>query len=209
MMLLVDGIHQDDDQYPDDRFGYLVGPYSCPVERVGQTGRLWAADNGACYARGFNAARFLMMVARIAAANKKNFLWLTVPDVVGDAAETYRLWQYWSPILRAQAIPLAFVAQNRLQPEYFPPWDTIDALFIGGTPSWQFGNDVGRLVAAAKGEGKWVHMGGASGLQRIRIARTMGCDSVDSSAFSRWRRKYTPGTMRTLMAELDGLPLWN
>jgi hypothetical protein len=51
-------------------------------------------------------------------------LFVTVPDVVGDAAATARQWVRWQAASRRRGLPLAFVAQNGCIENHFVPYAT-------------------------------------------------------------------------------------
>lgn len=104
-------------------------------------------------------------------------LWVTVPDVVGDAAGTDELWgRWWSAPMR-RGYRAAYVAQNGCR--WLPAGAA--AVFLGGSDRFKLGPE-GRAVArATKDLGKWLHMGRVNSLRRLRYAVSIGCDSVDGT----------------------------
>lgn len=143
----------------------------------------WAADNDAYSA--FSAERFAAMLEGIRGLPAP--LFVTAPDVVGDAAATlarFREWRY-----RMSHVPVAFVAQDGLTPEAVP-WGEFAALFVGGSTEWKMGPEAARIVAAAKARALHVHMGRVNGRRRIMYAKALGCDSFDGTSLSWYRDRY-------------------
>lgn len=116
-------------------------------------------------------------------------LFVTAPDVVGDAERTLELFEDWYDELNATLLPLALVAQDGLIPEQVP-WRRIDAVFVGGTSEFKMGEQARGLVNEARVRGKWVHMGRVNSHQRMRYAKAIGCDSVDGTGFSWYRDRW-------------------
>lgn len=143
--------------------------------------RQWAMDNGAF--AGFDAGAFTRMLEAYHGYQRYAPLFVTAPDVVGDAASTLRLWPFWSRLIRGLGWPVALVAQDGLTCERVP-WDELDALFVGGTTAWKEGAAAATLCGMAKARGKWVHVGRVNGQRRFRRMQAMGCDSIDGTGFS-------------------------
>jgi hypothetical protein len=171
-------------------------------------GVAWCADNG-CFGQGWPGAdKWLAWLAKNAYA-AADCLFATAPDVVGDAAATLERSAPYLPMIRALGYPAALVAQNGIE-DVEVPWDTFDALFVGGSleclpcsfvwpsdkkpgrrqrcPScqrllteWKTGAVARDLVREAKARGKWVHMGRVNSELRYRLAYEMACDSVDGT----------------------------
>jgi len=183
LLLLVSGATRTVARYKENpRLGRLVTPANRnSVESLVRGGLPWAADNAAF--SGFDEPRYLRMVGRI--AGQPGCLFVTAPDVVGDAGATMSLFRQWRPLLAEKGLPVAFVAQDG-QEKRRTPWDSIEALFIGGTTDWKLGEGAKALAAEAKARGKWLHMGRVNTRQRIRLAYAWACDSIDGSGFSRW-----------------------
>lgn len=94
-------------------------------------------------------------------------------------------------MVKSFGFPLAFVAQDGIE-EIQVPWNDFDCLFIGGSTEFKVGEVSRQLVKEAKSRGKSVHMGRASTPERIHLAGSWGCDSIDSTAFSRAGFKHLP-----------------
>jgi hypothetical protein len=164
----------------NDRVGHLVVPraWANPETTPLVAGR-WAMDNGAF--GGFDPGAYLRMI--YAYRRREGCLFVTVPDVVADAAATLELWKFWSPIVRAVGRAPAFVAQNGLTAERVP-WDEFGTLFIGGDNAFKEGEMARSLCAYAKARGLWVHWGRVNGRRRYELAMKAGADSIDGSGFS-------------------------
>jgi hypothetical protein len=143
----------------------------------------WAMDNG-CFT-GFDAGAFVRMLERF--AHVPGCLFVTAPDVVGDAASTLALWPFWSQLIMGVGRRAAFVAQDGLHPDRVP-WETLideaGALFIGGSTEYKESEAVRSLCGYAKARGIWVHWGRVNGKRRYELALKAGCDSIDGTGFS-------------------------
>jgi|SRR5271166_4258591 len=186
MLLLVTQAIPQMCQYDHPHLGRLLTPRHCCS--VGETARWpWAADND-CY-RAFDPYAYVRMLDRIASA-PEGCLFATVPDVVGDATATARLFEVWWRAPWRRGLPAALVAQDGLEHLggwLASAWPRIDALFIGGSTDWKLGPHAERLAAEACKRGKWVHMGRVNSARRMRYAASIGCDSVDGTGWVRWR----------------------
>lgn len=145
----------------------------------------WAADNDAYLA--WDAGRYRAMLERI--RERIGLMWVTAPDVVGDWKATGRRYDEWASEL--SGLPVAYVAQDGLQGQHVP-WRHIAALFIGGTTEWKLGEQAARLIREAEQRGKWVHMGRVNTRRRVVYAKAVGCDSIDGTNFSMFRRTNLP-----------------
>jgi hypothetical protein len=159
----------------------------------------WAADNGAFSQ--FDERLFLNMLQTLRGVPGCRFV--AAPDVVGDAAQTLRLFDQWEPLIRSLGFPVALVGQDGLTVGAVP-WSRIDAIFIGGSTSWKLSKDAAELVAYGQARGKWTHLGRANTRRRLHHASRIGCDSVDGTAFSRWPDLYIPKALDWL----EPLPLF-
>ncbi len=193
MLLLVSGATKTVRQYQSSPYlGHLLTPSNGNrVESLLETGLPWAADNGAF--AGFNEQWFLRMLDRI--EDREGCLFVAAPDVVADAKATLDLFGGWRRKIAARGLPVALVAQDGLE-SLKVPWGRFDALFLGGSTGWKLGEHAEALCREAKARGKWLHMGRVNTRQRIRLAASWGCDSVDGSGFSRWPDARIPKGLR-------------
>jgi hypothetical protein len=193
LLLLVSGATKTVRRYSGSPYlGHLLTPSNGNrVESLLETGLPWAADNAAF--SGFDEGRFLRMLDWI--EGRAGCLFAAAPDVVADAEATLRLFGGWRREIASRGLPVALVAQDGL--ESLPvPWSGLDALFLGGSTGWKLGEHAEALCREAKARGKWVHMGRVNTRQRIRLAASWGCDSVDGTGFSRWPDARIPKGLR-------------
>lgn len=175
-------LERDHGQHPN------LGVLSCPKRTyLNVDGWPWAADNRA-YVE-FSPDDYRRMLDRI--HGLAGCLFVTAPDVVGDAKSTLDKFEVWYDDLIACWQPIALVGQDGMLPDQMP-WARIDALFIGGTSEWKLGPEAADLVREAKLQGKWCHMGRVNTHQRIQYAHALGCDSIDGTNFSMYRQVKLP-----------------
>jgi len=156
----------------------------------------WAADNDAYLA--WDAERFQLMLDKITGI--PGCLFVVAPDVVGDAKATRDRFYEWKYRLDCTRQPIAFVAQDGAD-LHRPPWQYIDALFIGGTTEFKLGPVAAQLADEARRCRKWLHMGRVNTRKRIRYAKSLGCDSVDGTNFSMFRRTNLPWALTWASSE--------
>lgn len=171
--------------------GRLLTPrHYSSVEATGEIGLPWAADND-CF-QGLDARRWLGMLDRVAGVPGCRFA--TVPDSVGDAVTTARMFDQWAPSIERRGLPVALVAQDGLEdlPGWLNyQWHRLSAIFIGGSTEWKLGPHAAELARRAKADGKWVHWGRVNTRKRFDyIMSTGACDSFDGSQWARWRKTY-------------------
>jgi hypothetical protein len=180
--------------------GRLVQPRHLPrVADTAARGVPWAADND-CF-RHLDIGAYCAMLGRL--QGLEGCLFVTVPDVVGDALATARLFERWWQAPARRGLPLALVAQDGLEDLgrwLASAWPRIDALFLGGTTAWKLGEAARGLVAEARRRGRWVHMGRVNSARRIAYAREIGCDSVDGTKWVRWRDAHLAEGLRLVAA---------
>lgn len=123
-------------------------------------------------------------------------VWVSAPDVVGDAIATERLLHYWSPIIKDFGFPVAYVLQNGLESIGLPPDKYFDAVFIGGDNSFKLGQYVRYVVRKIRQKKQLVHMGRVNSITRLQYAYEIGCTSVDGTGFSRFSNSKLPPALR-------------
>lgn len=168
--------------------GVLLQPDTAYIAGRLQSFPCYAIDNG-CFAKGaaFDLAGYLAWLTTIGQRRDAELcLFATAPDVVGDAAATLERSLPVLPLIRAAGLPAAFVAQDGSEAAGLIPWDSIDALFVGGSTAWKLSDAARGVVAEARRRGKWSHMGRVNSLRRLKLAAEWGCDSADGTrlAFS-------------------------
>lgn len=190
-LLLVHTAHPQAVSHAGSGFGRLLSPRQfARVTATGAAGIPWAADND-CF-QGLDAKAYRRMLAAIKGV--PGCLFVTAPDVVGDAWATWGLFWEWLDRLQWCGQPVAFVLQDGCT-SVLVPWDFIGAVFVGGTTEWKLGTDAERLVREAKRRGLWAHMGRVNTRKRFDYARAIGVDSVDGTKFSRWRDRWLPDAL--------------
>lgn len=199
MLLLVTHGHPTMLRYNDAHLGRLVQPrHYSSIKATAETGIPWAADNDAF--GGWDAerrVRYIKMLDHLEGV--PGGLFVALPDVVGDAKQTSMMFSEWLPSLKERGLPVALVAQDGIE-ELGVPWDSIDALFIGGTTEFKLGMVAQEFGFEAKRRGKWLHMGRVNSLKRIRYAASIGCDSVDGSSFARFSKTWIPQGLGAMKA---------
>jgi hypothetical protein len=163
-----------------EHVGHLVVPRSWnPPESLQLVRGRWAMDNGAF--SGFDEGAFIRMLESF--MGEPGCLFVTCPDVVGDAASTLARWPFWSRLIRGLGLAPAFVIQDGQTAERVP-WDEIGALFIGGSTAMKESNLVRGMCGYAQARGIWVHWGRVNGKRRYELAKIAGADSIDGTGFS-------------------------
>jgi len=151
-----------------DRIGLLMSP-------DGWRNPPWympyALDNGAF--TGFDAGAFDKHLHRAEFVHKP--LWVAVPDRVGDAETTNKMWHEWK-----DKIPYnkAFVVQDGHEPQDVPK--DAYAVFVGGSTEFKLGEG-----HKFKGCAEWLHIGRVNTYKRLIWADEIGADSVDGTGFFR------------------------
>jgi hypothetical protein len=177
VLLLVAKAHETLSQYHYRNLGRFCGPRNHHRMRDSvRAGFLWAADND-CF-NGFNETRYVAMLEELEGV--PGCLFVTCPDVVGDADATFKLYLKWGGRISQ---PVGYVAQDGATIDSIP-WNGIAALFVGGSTEWKLSDDARRLADAAQGRGKWVHMGRVNSARRLKVAKSWGVDSIDGTELS-------------------------
>lgn len=203
VLLLVTTGHPDMHRYRHPHLGRLVQPrHYSSVEKTAAEGIPWAADNDAF--GNFDEAAFVRMLDRLAGLT--GCLFVTAPDAVADAVATAALFDEWEPRIRACGLPVALAAQNG-QAE--PPWDRVDALFIGGDDHFKLGPDGEHWLMEARRRGKWVHVGRVNTPRRIAYFRMLGADSVDGTQWCRWKRVHLRSGLAMVSAPPQARLAWD
>lgn len=144
--------------------------------------RLWAADTGCFSPSGssdYSWERYRDWLTRYQ-SEQERCLFATAPDVVGDAAATLTRSAPILPLIRGLGYRAALVAQDGLE-NIAVPWDTFDALFMGGTTRWKLSEAAYALMRDARDRGKWVHAGRVNSSKRLRAMAMGGAHSADGT----------------------------
>lgn len=160
------------EEYPN----YVLGQLLTPLTRYAYNTGLYGIDNGA-FSK-FDEKSFRTLLTR-QEDSKHNCLFVTCPDIVGSAQRTIELFnrrRLWIP----DGWPVAMVAQDGVE-NIEIPWDSMDAIFIGGRDPWKDSQAVVDVVKTAKILGKWVHVGRVNTIRRFNHFAAIGSDSCDGS----------------------------
>lgn len=162
--------------------GGPVGQLLTPLTRyrLRDPSRPWAIDNG-----GFKKLNVpgLLGLLRREESRRADCLFVAVPDALGSADETARLFAHWSPQLAGWR--LALVIQDG-QPDVPINWLSISAVFIGGSTEFKMSAYVVQLIRESKSRGKWVHVGRVNTPERFAHFQRAGADSCDGSGMARY-----------------------
>jgi hypothetical protein len=161
----------------------------------------WAGDTG-CFSSsaGFDLTRFLDW-CRLMKPYQATCLFMTAPDVVGDAVATWQRSKDVLPAIRAMGYRAALVAQDGIERTEID-WDAFDVWFTGGSTAWKLSETAYALAAEAKARGKWLHMGRVNSLRRLTAAAVGGYDSADGTYLVFGPDKNLP-RLREWLAQLD------
>ncbi len=164
------------------RFGYEFGQLRTPLTNYALAPEpvLWAADNG--FFSSQNTKAWLAWVDRFDENRERRPLFVTLPDIVGDAQRTVELFEYFK--LRTNELPRALVLQDGIA-NVTIPWADLDAVFIGGSDRFKFSTEAIAAARTAKILGRWVHVGRVNTANRVRNWLGLA-DSIDGSGISRY-----------------------
>jgi hypothetical protein len=191
-LLLVTSAHPSLGQHGDHHhLGRLVTPrHFSSIERTAAR-YPWAADND-CF-NGFDMHAFDRMLERLQPL-AETCLFVTIPDVVGDAAATAHRFECWWTATTRRGLPTALVLQDGIEemPRWLASaWPRLEAVFVGGTTEWKLGPAAAAIAREAKERGKWVHWGRVNSYRRIRHGQETGaCDSFDGTQWAMFRHTY-------------------
>jgi hypothetical protein len=152
-----------------------------------ESGMPWAADND-CF-QGLDEQTYRAMLGAIYGLSGCKFV--VAPDVVADWKATRARYEEWADELSACWQPIAYVLQDG-QPRDEIPWRTIDAVFVGGSSEFKCSDQAHDLVYEARRQGLWTHMGRVNTGQRMRLAKSWGCDSIDGNSVSMFTNRRLP-----------------
>lgn len=160
-------------------FGVILQPKRYGIIPITE-GRFWALDNGA-FGGDYSIPKMQAKLARLESF-RNTCLFVVVPDVVGNANLTLRLWEQHRSDFPGW--PLAFVAQDGQEDETYPA--DCSWVFIGGTDAFKLGVSGKKCILDALTQGKKVHVGRVNSQRRYRYFEQLGCHSADGTG---WKRK--------------------
>lgn len=155
----------------------VLGQLLTPLTKYKNWGGAFAVDNGC-----FNQFREHNFVSLLSRNEPDHCLFVTAPDIVGNAQRTIELWNQrhrWIDL----RWPVAFVCQDGQ--ECLPiPWDELDAIFIGGCDPWKDSKSALDIVHTAKRLGIHVHVGRVNTASRYERFADVGADTCDGSGIA-------------------------
>lgn len=180
MLVLLDTSH--DLTKASEELGCDVEQLLTPLTRyrLQRPNSRFAIDNGA-FSR-FDGKAFDALLAR-EYERRKNCIFVCAPDVVGSARRTLEIFYRWEEKLKDW--PIALVAQDGQQ-DLEIPWDSIKAIFIGGSTEFKLSEHAKQIIKCAKVLNKWVHVGRVNTPDRFEYFDEMGVDSIDGTGLSRY-----------------------
>jgi hypothetical protein len=159
-----------------NRMAHLHNPDSI---REPKQGIPWALDNGVFGAftsgKEWNEEPLYQFMDAYAAWKP---MWVVVPDSVGNAEKTIRMWHQHSPALKAFGVPLAFAAQDGMATEDVP--EDADIVFVGGSTSWKW-----KSLPMWTSHFERVHVGRVNSRRLLEIAEENGAESCDGTGWFR------------------------
>jgi hypothetical protein len=163
------------------------------------------ADNG-CFSGRWTHDRWFRWLLDL----PRSIRFAVAPDVFDPSGApchdaTLERWRTYGPLIERHGFTPAFVCQVGALPNNVPD---APVLFLGGTTAWKLGHHATAITAAAKAQGRWVHMGRVNSRRRIRAARAMGCDSADGTFLTYGPNKNFPRLMSWLRDADDAPMLW-
>lgn len=186
--MLVHKAHETLLPWAGPNVGRLLSPrqFSRALDTA-EAGIPWAADND-CF-QGLDADAYRRMLAAIYGLQGCKFV--VAPDVVADWQATRERFEEWYDDLVACWQPIAYVIQDG-QPMSEVPWARIDCLFVGGTSEFKCGDQAHDLIRSAQVRGLWTHMGRVNTAQRMTLAKSWDCHSIDGTSVSMFTNRRLP-----------------
>jgi len=170
--------------------GYEFWQLRTPLTAYRLSGRPYGLDNGAF--SNFDEKQWSRLVDE---ARQARPVFVCAPDIVGCARRTLEMLPFFQD--RLNGLPIALVLQDGIG-NFEIPWNTIDAVFVGGSDEFKTSNEAFAACKAAKMLNKWVHVGRVNTAGRVR--QWIGlADSIDGSGISRYDHM-----LRDVLREIRG-----
>ena len=139
----------------------------------------WCGDNEV-YTGRYSFRRYFLWLWKMR-PHRHSCVFVTCPDVVGDARRTLIRYFLLAWIIKLLGYPIAYVAQDGQEGLPFPPFD---ALFIGGSTEWKMSPLADACIRKAQRRGRWVHVGRVNSQKRMRHFKRIGVNSVDGTSLT-------------------------
>ena len=183
MKFLIDTNPPKIEKWTKELPGFVAGQLIVPASTRRNWEGSFALDNSAFV--NFNAKKFRRLQEN-QLKWKDNCLFVTCPDVPGDARRTMELWNRRE--MFSAGFELSLVMQNGVE-DMEIPWDDTPAVFIGGMDPWKESRACLDIVKTAKILGKHVHCGRVNQIKRYRLYAEAGADTCDGSSIAKYDEK--------------------
>lgn len=161
-----------------ERYGDVIWQLRTPLTNYARAeGVPYGLDNG-CFVD-LNLKAWLRLVQQ---AKTDRPIFVTLPDIVGDAARTLELFEHFTP--QTEGLPRALVLQDGIE-RIRIPWNDLEAVFIGGSDRFKSAPEAFATAKTAKWLGKHVHLGRCNTAARARNWVTLA-DSCDGTGMDRF-----------------------
>lgn len=154
-------------------------------------GEPWILDNGVFrdYRRGRSwfdsSSNRWLRALRQAQEQGTPPLGVVAPDIVGGGADSLERSVAYVERFTPGAVPWWLAVQDGMTPEMVEPeLEHFDGIFLGGTNAWK-AREGGAWAELAKRHGKHFHYARCGTPEKVRHAKRIGADSIDS-AFPMW-----------------------
>lgn len=160
-----------------EKFQYEFWQFRTPLTRYKIAPVPWGLDNG-CFTH-FHRKEWEAMLIE---AKKNMPVFVTLPDVWGDARRTMELFHafFW----KTEHLPRALVLQDGVA-ELEIPWKNLSGVFLGGSDAFRILPSTTNILKAAKILGKWIHIGRLNSPDQIKNWCEIA-NSLDGSGLSRF-----------------------
>jgi hypothetical protein len=162
----------------------VAGQLLTPLTNYQNAKGVFAVDNGAF--SGFKKEAFKRLLLRNL-KHKKNCLFVTVPDIVGNARRTRELYFHITQemFLKPWADRWAFVLQDGIE-DLDVEWYAMRYLFVGGTNAFKDSHAAYDIVKTAKALEVPVHVGRVNTFKRYETYAALGADTCDGSGIAKY-----------------------
>ncbi len=148
-----------------------------PLTGYALSGLPYGLDNG-CFKQFKRKAWERLLID----AEKHRPKFVCLPDIVGDAARTLDLFDYFEK--KTSGLPRALVLQDGIG-NHRIDYSKLAAVFVGGSDAFKIAPEAINACKAAKMLGLWVHVGRVNTASRVKNWVGLA-DSIDGSGISRY-----------------------
>lgn len=146
-----------------ERYSYPFGQFRTPLTNYALADEPipWCADNGMFTRR--DIPKWRKWVDRFNENRERRPLFVTLPDIVGNARRTIELFHMFKRDLNE--LPRCLVLQNGIN-QCEIPWPELRAVFIGGDDAFKKSSEAFQAAETAKMLGLHVHVGRVNSVDR-------------------------------------------